>query len=66
MYYLILFYFENEGSRFHVNHDFGFVTLDINSTVQKDSGVYMCKAINAAGEAVSSISLKIKRTLKNF
>lgn len=49
------------GSRFRVNHDFGFVTLDINSTVHEDSGVYMCKAINEAGEALSSISLKIRR-----
>ncbi|XP_068082222.1 titin [Anabrus simplex] len=48
------------GSRFHVTHDFGFVTLDINSVITEDSGVYMCKAINQAGEAVSSISLKVK------
>ncbi|PSN37209.1 Titin, partial [Blattella germanica] len=48
------------GSRFHVTHDFGFVTLDINSTVTEDSGVYMCKAINNSGEAVSSTSLKVK------
>lgn len=49
------------GSRFHVTQDFGFVTLDIMSTVPEDSGVYMCKAINAAGEAVSSTTLKVKR-----
>ncbi|XP_033606475.1 titin isoform X1 [Cryptotermes secundus] len=48
------------GSRFHVTHDFGFVTLDIHSVVTEDSGVYMCKAINNAGEAVSSTSLKVK------
>ncbi|EEB18956.1 conserved hypothetical protein [Pediculus humanus corporis] len=48
------------GSRFRVNHDFGFVTLDINSTVTEDSGVYMCKAINSVGEAVTSTSLKVK------
>lgn len=48
------------GSRFRVTHDFGFVTLDIMSTVPNDSGVYMCKAINKAGEAVSSISMKVK------
>jgi hypothetical protein len=28
--------------------------------VTADAGVYMCKAINSAGEAVSSISLKVK------
>lgn len=48
------------GSRFRITHDFGFVTLDIMSTVPNDSGVYMCKAINKAGEAVSSIALKVK------
>lgn len=48
------------GSRIRVTHDFGFVTLDIMSTVREDSGVYMCKAINKAGEAVSSISMKVK------
>jgi hypothetical protein len=48
------------GSRFHVTHDFGFVTLDIHSVITEDSGVYMCKAINSAGEAVSSTSLKVK------
>ena len=48
------------GSRYHVNHDFGFVTLDIMKVIPEDSGVYTCKAINRAGEAVSSISLKVK------
>lgn len=48
------------GSRFRTTHDFGFVTLDINSTTTTDSGVYMCKAINKAGEAVSSTSMKVK------
>lgn len=48
------------GSRYHVNHDFGFVTLDIMKVIPEDSGVYTCKAINKAGEAVSSISLKVK------
>lgn len=48
------------GSRFRATHDFGFVTLDILNTVTSDSGVYMCRAINKAGEAVSSISMKVK------
>lgn len=30
------------------------------STVTEDSGVYMCKAINKAGEAVSSTTMKVK------
>ncbi|XP_023947919.2 titin [Bicyclus anynana] len=48
------------GSRFRTTHDFGFVTLDINSVVQGDAGLYMCKAINKAGSTVSSTSLKVK------
>ncbi|CAH2104070.1 unnamed protein product [Euphydryas editha] len=48
------------GSRFRTTHDFGFVTLDINSVVAQDEGIYMCKAINRAGSTVSSTSLKVK------
>lgn len=48
------------GSRFRTTHDFGFISLDINSVVAEDSGVYMCKAINLAGEAVSSTAMKVK------
>lgn len=48
------------GSRFRTTHDFGFVTLDINSVVSEDAGLYMCKAINRAGSTVSSTSLKVK------
>ncbi|CAG0878668.1 unnamed protein product [Darwinula stevensoni] len=47
------------GSRFRTTHDFGFVTLDINSVIPEDAGVYMCKAINKAGEAITSTSIKI-------
>lgn len=48
------------GSRFRTTNDFGFVSLDINSVVTEDSGIYMCKAINLAGEAVSSTAMKVK------
>lgn len=48
------------GSRFRTTNDFGFVSLDINSCVSEDSGVYMCKAFNLAGEAVSSTAMKVK------
>ncbi|KAG7174092.1 Titin-like 20 [Homarus americanus] len=47
------------GSRFTTTHDFGYVTLDILQCVSEDSGVYMCKAINKAGEAVSSCSTRV-------
>ncbi|GBP17592.1 Titin [Eumeta japonica] len=46
------------GSRLRTTNDFGFVTLDINSVVPEDAGVYMCRAYNAAGEAVSSTAMK--------
>ena len=52
--------YRKTGSRFHVSHDFGYVTLDILKVITEDSGVYTCKAINKSGEAVSSISLKVK------
>lgn len=48
------------GSRIKTTHDFGFVTLDIVGSIPEDSGVYTCKAINQAGEAVSSISMKVR------
>uniref|UniRef100_A0A0K8UMS0 Regulatory protein zeste n=1 Tax=Bactrocera latifrons TaxID=174628 RepID=A0A0K8UMS0_BACLA len=48
------------GSRLRTTHDFGFVTLDINAVVPEDAGVYMCRAYNAAGEAVSSTAMKVK------
>ncbi|XP_067120871.1 titin [Centruroides vittatus] len=48
------------GSRYKVTHDFGMVNLDIASVIPEDSGVYMCKAINKAGEAVTTTSLKVK------
>ncbi|CAN8024063.1 unnamed protein product, partial [Ixodes persulcatus] len=49
-----------KGSRLLANQDFGFVTLDIVSGIAEDSGVYMCKAVNKAGEAVTSTSLRVK------
>uniref|UniRef100_A0A1I8N5F2 Ig-like domain-containing protein n=2 Tax=Musca domestica TaxID=7370 RepID=A0A1I8N5F2_MUSDO len=48
------------GSRLRTTNDFGFVTLDISSIVPEDAGVYMCRAYNAAGEAVSSTAMKVK------
>lgn len=46
------------GSRFKGNHDFGFVTLDINSCYAEDSGVYTVKATNSKGQASTSGTLK--------
>lgn len=48
------------ASRIREIHDFGMVTLDITSTIAEDSGVYMCKAFNKAGEAVTSTSMVVR------
>ncbi|CAL4067925.1 unnamed protein product, partial [Meganyctiphanes norvegica] len=47
------------GSRFITKADFGYVTLDINKAIAEDSGIYMCKAYNLAGEAISSCTTKV-------
>jgi titin len=47
------------GSRFQVTQDFGFVTLDIASCVAEDSGMYIVKAKNLAGESNSSFALHV-------
>uniref|UniRef100_T1J5H7 Ig-like domain-containing protein n=1 Tax=Strigamia maritima TaxID=126957 RepID=T1J5H7_STRMM len=39
--------------------DFGMVTLDIGHVIPEDAGVYMCKAMNDMGEAITSIALKV-------
>lgn len=44
---------------FQATQDFGFVTLDIASVMESDSGVYMVRAVNQAGEATSSFVLKV-------
>ena len=54
------------GSRFRTSTDFGFVTLDVLQVIPEDSGVYMCKASNAAGEAVSSITTRVVGKFKLF
>lgn len=41
------------ATRIMAKNDFGFVTLDISDmTAPRDEGVYTCKAVNNAGEAV--------------
>ena len=47
------------GSRVHATQDFGFVTLDIQSCVPEDSGMYTVKACNLIGEASSSLALHV-------
>lgn len=46
------------GSRFvHVN-EFGHIGLDLSAVYSEDSGLYTVRASNAAGEAVTSASLR--------
>ena len=47
------------GSRIHATQDFGFVTLDIQSCVPEDSGMYTVRANNLSGEASSSLALHV-------
>ena len=48
----------NSANRIMPKHDFGFVTLDINDLSARDEGVYTCKAVNDAGEAVVFTTVK--------
>lgn len=49
-----------DSSRITKVHDFGFVSLDITHVRDEDQGVYMCKASNPLGEAVTTASMRIK------
>ncbi|RZF44390.1 hypothetical protein LSTR_LSTR016710, partial [Laodelphax striatellus] len=58
-------WFRNEkpletSSRITKTHDFGFVSMDIRHLRGEDEGVYMCRASNALGEAVTTASVRIK------
>uniref|UniRef100_A0A915DZ78 Ig-like domain-containing protein n=1 Tax=Ditylenchus dipsaci TaxID=166011 RepID=A0A915DZ78_9BILA len=45
------------GSRVKTINEFGYVVLEISPVYPEDSGDYVCKAINAVGEAVTTTSL---------
>ena len=47
------------GHRFRATHDFGYVVLDVLYTYPKDTGTYMCKAINALGEPVNTCTIQV-------
>lgn len=48
-----------QGHRFKTTYDFGYVALDILYAYAEDTGTYMCKAINAVGEAVTTSSVQV-------
>lgn len=52
------------GSRITRTHDFGFVALDMTHVRDEDEGVYMCRASNALGEAVTTASMRIRGKCK--
>lgn len=52
-----------DSSRITKVHDFGFVSLDLTHIREEDEGVYMCRASNPLGEAVTTASMKIKSKL---
>lgn len=50
------------GSRITKTHDFGLVSMDMTHVRADDEGVYMCRATNALGEAVTTAAMKINST----
>lgn len=48
------------GTRISTTFSFGYVALNISHIRAEDSGVYMCKATNKKGEAVSTATLKVR------
>ncbi|XP_055338080.1 LOW QUALITY PROTEIN: titin-like [Paramacrobiotus metropolitanus] len=48
-----------DGSRIKTVNDFGFVALDISNLHPGDSGLYMVKATNAAGEAAQTCQIQV-------
>lgn len=49
-----------DSSRIKKLHDFGYVSLDIAHVRDDDEGVYMCRASNPLGEAVTTASMRIR------
>lgn len=41
-------------------NDFGFVILEVAGVFSRDTGVYMCKATNAYGQATVSAKLTVQ------
>lgn len=48
------------SSRITKTHDFGYVSLDMTHVRPEDEGVYMCRASNPLGEAVTTASMVVK------
>ena len=48
------------GSRVHTSDDFGFVSLDLDWVFARDSGEYLCRAVNKWGFATTRAKLVCK------
>lgn len=48
------------GSRFITRNEFGFVSLDIMNCIDTDSGEYVCRAVNEAGEDITKATLHVR------
>lgn len=48
------------GSRMHTSDDFGFISLDLDWTFARDSGEYLCRAVNPYGFATTRAKLTCK------
>ncbi|ODN04243.1 Titin [Orchesella cincta] len=48
------------GSRMHTSDDFGFISLDLDWTFARDTGEYLCRAVNPWGFATTRAKLTCK------
>lgn len=48
------------SNRLHLVNDFGYISLDLSPVYAHDSGVYMCRAVNDLGEAVTTASINVQ------
>lgn len=46
------------GSKFQMNHDFGYATLDVLYAFPEDAGVYTCQVSNKQGQILTSSVLQ--------
>ena len=51
------------SSRIGTLFNFGYVSLNINGLRLEDAGTYICRAVNAAGEAFTTTTLKVTATV---
>ncbi len=50
-----------QSNRLPIAHEFGHVSLQLSHALPHDTGVYMCRAVNDLGEAVTTASVNVIR-----